>query len=163
VLFLISLVQYEASPLNKISNLKIDDVDGIMENVIEQGAAVAELVYKQAESLSNQIKKNANRLPAPFALFDFDGFKRRMEDRKQRLSNYLETFKPKFQKNLDLTIEFLKSAKSSNKDVDQARLDAVDSVKSLGEAVSGAVDGLKQVLSEKDVNDNDDDNEEDDE
>ncbi len=147
--------------MNKLSNLKIDDVDGIMENVIEQGAAVAELVYKQAESLSKQIKKNANRLPAPFALFDFDGFKRRMEDRKQRLSNYLETFKPKFQKNVDLTIEFLKSAKSSNKDVDQARLDAVESVKSLGEAFSGAVDGLKQVLSENDKDVNEEDEEDD--
>ena len=132
-----------------------------MDGAIERGAAVVELLYSQAESLSKEIKKNKDKLPSAFSLFDFDSFKQRMNERKQKLSDYLETFKPRFEKNVNLAVEFLQNTKSSDKYVDKARAEAVDSVKALGEAVSGAVDGIKVVLSEND--DDDDDDDEDDE
>jgi uncharacterized protein (DUF2164 family) len=66
-----------------------------------------------------------------------------MNERKKKLNDFLDQFKPEFQKNIDLTVELLRSGKTSNKYYNQGLLDAANAAKSVGDAVAEAVNAIK--------------------
>jgi hypothetical protein len=66
-----------------------------------------------------------------------------MNERKKKLNDFLDQFKPEFQKNVDLAVELLRSGKTSDKFYNQGLLDVANAAKSVGDAVAEAVNAVK--------------------
>lgn len=103
---------------------------------------------KQAETLSAQIKDNADNLPPVFTEFDVDAIKEEINERKKQFTSFLDLFKPNFEKRVKTAIDFLKSAKSSNEEFEEAKSQAIEGVQDISDTILGAVDGMRVALSE---------------
>jgi hypothetical protein len=66
-----------------------------------------------------------------------------MNERKKKLNDFLDQFKPEFQKNVDLAVELLRSGKTSDKFYNQGLLNVANAAKSVGDAVAEAVNAVK--------------------
>ena len=136
------LVQTQAKPWENIPDFKLEDLDDVIKDAAPRLAATADLFRSQVDSLEKAIKKNADKLPL-LSTINFEAFRERMNERKKKLNNFIDTFKPKMQKYADLTVELFKNGKTSDKYFNEGLAKAAPSVKASADALSQALDAIK--------------------
>ena len=134
------LVQSEAKQIPL--DVKLEDFDDTIKANAPRLIALADLFRSQVNHLEKEIAANSDKLPF-LSTLDFDAYRERMNERKKKLNNFIDTFKPKFEKNVDLTVELLKNGKTSDKAFNDGLVKAASSVKSIGDGLAELMNAVK--------------------